>query len=72
MQVLMDGRIDAPDGIGRYTRCAVAAVRAVAPADVTVRALGPTGTPRYGRLEADEIVAEAARLGADRPIHGTR
>jgi glycosyltransferase involved in cell wall biosynthesis len=61
----MDGRIDAPDGIGRYTRCAVAAVRAVAPADVTVRALGPTGTPRYGRLEADEIVAEAARLGAD-------
>lgn len=65
MRVLIDGRIDAPDGIGRYTRCAVAAVRAVAPSDIAVRTLNPTGTPRYGRPAADEFVAEAARLGVD-------
>ncbi|MDG4786766.1 glycosyltransferase [Micromonospora sp. WMMD1102] len=68
--VLTDGRIDAPDGIGRYTRCTIAALRSVVgipvPGDgIRLDVLAPTGTPRYGSAEADELLDTARRVGAD-------
>ncbi|MGW0664414.1 glycosyltransferase [Streptodolium elevatio] len=79
--VLVDGRIDGPDGIGRYTRQTVAALRARAETmttadagvhadaddalSVRVEVLGPTGTGRYSRAEGDELAAAADRVGAD-------
>lgn len=67
--VLVDGRVDGADGIGRYTRQTIAALRARTKADgesgVRIAVLGPTGTGRYCRAEGDELVAEARRVGAD-------
>ncbi|GAA3775106.1 hypothetical protein GCM10022225_73680 [Plantactinospora mayteni] len=63
IRVLVDGRIDAPDGIGRYTRCTVAAVRSAG--GIRLDVLTPTGTPRYGAAEADELLDAARRVGAD-------
>ncbi|WP_460916242.1 glycosyltransferase [Plantactinospora veratri] len=63
IRVLVDGRIDAPDGIGRYTRCTVAALRS---ADrIRLDVLAPTGTPRYGSAEADELLDAARRVDAE-------
>src|SRR5688500_10539040 len=63
IRVLVDGRIEAPDGIGRYTRRAVEAVRSVG--GIRLDVLTATGTPRYGAAEADELLRAARRAGAD-------
>lgn len=65
--VLVDGRIDGPDGIGRYTRETVAALRAQTrdAEDMRVEVLGPTGVNRYSCAEGDELVAAADEVGAD-------
>jgi glycosyltransferase involved in cell wall biosynthesis len=63
--VLVDGRIDAVDGIGRYTRCTVAALRACASPDLRIEVLRPTGTPRYGPAEGEELLRAAERVRAD-------
>ncbi|AVT29293.1 hypothetical protein C6361_07080 [Plantactinospora sp. BC1] len=63
IRVLVDGRIDAPDGIGRYTRCTVAALRSAG--RIRLDVLAPTGTPRYGSAEADELLDAARRFDAD-------
>ena len=44
--VLVDVPIDVQDGVGPYTRCLIAALRACAPDDVKIDVLLPTGTPR--------------------------
>ncbi len=63
--VLVDGRINAVDGIGRYTRCTVAALREQAPPDLRIEVLEPTGTPRYGPEEGEELLRAAERVRAD-------
>jgi hypothetical protein len=50
--VLIDGRIDGHDGIGRYTTCRIRALRAQAGRAVTINVLPPTGTPRYSRARS--------------------
>jgi glycosyltransferase involved in cell wall biosynthesis len=55
LRVLLDGRIDARDGIGRYTRCTIAALRRLAPEDVELMVLPPTGVSRYSCAEDEEL-----------------
>lgn len=65
IRVLVDGRIDGADGIGRYTRCLTAALRGHPGRAVHVEVLPPTGTPRYGRGEGAELSRAARACGAD-------
>jgi glycosyltransferase involved in cell wall biosynthesis len=57
IRVVIDARIDARDGIGRYTRCLVTALRLLDPPGVDLRVLGPTGTRRYSFAEERELLA---------------
>lgn len=63
IRVLIDGRVSARDGIGRYTTCLVGALRAAAGPDIHIAVLAPTGTPRYSLAEGTEL-ARAAGLPA--------
>jgi glycosyltransferase involved in cell wall biosynthesis len=65
IRVLVDGRVQGSDGIGRYTRCTIAALRAAAPAGIHIEVLAPTGTRRYSRAEGDEVLRAADAVGAD-------
>ncbi|MGH3621087.1 MAG: glycosyltransferase family 4 protein [Sciscionella sp.] len=67
-RVLIDGRIDGHDGIGRYTTCLIRALRAQAGPAVIINVLLPTGTPRYSRAEGKELV-DAARACRAEVIH---
>ncbi len=67
-RVLIDGRIDGHDGIGRYTTCLIRALRSQAGPTVTITVLPPTGTPRYSRAEGTEL-REAARACGANLIH---
>jgi len=65
ISVLVDGRIDGHDGIGRYTRCLTGALRAHVGRDVRVGVLPPSGTVRYGLAEGEELLRAARARGAD-------
>jgi glycosyltransferase involved in cell wall biosynthesis len=64
MRVLVDGRVNGQDGIGRYTRGLTASLRLRHP-DVDVMVLGPSGTPRYSRAEGEELLRAARACAAD-------
>ena len=65
IRVLVDARIDAHDGIGRYTHCAVSALYAAADDDVDVQVLAPTGTRRYSAAEDAELLGAVNASRAD-------
>lgn len=65
IRVLIDGRVSARDGIGRYTTCLVGALRAAAGPDIHITVLAPTGTPRYSLAEGAELARAAADARAD-------
>jgi glycosyltransferase involved in cell wall biosynthesis len=65
IRVLIDGRVSARDGIGRYTTCLVGALRAAAGPDIHITVLGPTGTPRYSLAEGTELARAATDARAD-------
>ncbi|MGL5824377.1 MAG: glycosyltransferase [Nocardioides sp.] len=65
INVLLDGRIDTTDGIGRYTRCLVAGLKARAGDTAQIHVLEPTNTPRYGHREGAEVIAAAEACDAD-------
>lgn len=56
IRVVVDARIDARDGIGRYTRCLVGALQRLDPPEIDLRVLGPTGTRRYSVAEERELL----------------
>ena len=64
-RVLVDGRIDGQDGIGRYTACLIRALRAQAGSAVAINVLSPTGTPRYSRAEGTELLDTARACQAE-------
>ncbi len=64
MRVLVDGRMDGQDGIGRYTRGLTASLRQYGSA-VDICVLAPTRTPRYSRAEGEELLRAAWSCGAD-------
>lgn len=64
MRVLLDGRVNGADGIGRYTRSVVRALTGL-DQGIDIRVLDPTGTGRYARTEGAELVAYARSCGAD-------
>ncbi len=64
MRVLVDGRMDGRDGIGRYTRGLTASLRKYRPA-VDAYVLAPTRAPRYSRAEGEELLQAARSCGAD-------
>jgi glycosyltransferase involved in cell wall biosynthesis len=65
IRVLIDGRVSARDGIGRYTTCLVGALRAAAGPDIHIAVLAPTGTPRYSLAEGTELARAATDARAD-------
>lgn len=65
IRVLLDGRLRGHDGIGRYTACLSAALRAHAGRQVGIHILEPTGTPRYSLAEGAEVLRAADAFGAD-------
>lgn len=65
IRVLIDGRVSARDGIGRYTTCLAGALRAAAGPDIHVTVLAPTGTPRYSLAEGAELSRAATDARAD-------
>jgi glycosyltransferase involved in cell wall biosynthesis len=65
IRVLVDGRIDGHDGIGRYTRCLTGALRAYAGRRVRVDLLPPSDKARYGPAEGEELMRAAQARGAD-------
>lgn len=65
IRVLVDGRIDGDDGIGRYTRCLTGALHAGTGSTVDLTVLGPTGTPRYSHAEGTELLETAQGCGAE-------
>lgn len=65
IRVLIDGRVSARDGIGRYTTCLVGALRAAAGPDIRITVLAPTGTPRYSLAEGTELARAATDARAD-------
>jgi glycosyltransferase involved in cell wall biosynthesis len=64
VRVLVDGRVNGADGIGRYTRCVVKAVTRL-DAAVDIRVLERSGTHRYSLAAGAELVAEARDYDAD-------
>jgi glycosyltransferase involved in cell wall biosynthesis len=65
IRVLIDGRISGHDGIGRYTRSLVAAMRDTAGPRFDISTLPPTGTDRYTLAEGEELLRAAAAARAD-------
>lgn len=65
MRVLVDGRVDCADGIGRYTRSVVARLWDSNPADIEVTVLRPGTARRYSRAEGNELLLCAADSRAD-------
>ncbi len=65
MRVLVDGRMDGADGIGRYTRSVVARLCDSNPADIEVTVLRPGTARRYSRAEGNELLCCAVDSGAD-------
>ncbi|MGH3547439.1 MAG: glycosyltransferase family 4 protein [Pseudonocardiaceae bacterium] len=65
MRVLVDGRVDGADGIGRYTRSVIAALRGSNSSDVEVTVLRPGSARRYSRAEGIELLSCAAGSRAD-------
>jgi glycosyltransferase involved in cell wall biosynthesis len=61
---LVDGRIDARDGIGRYTRCTVRALQRAATPDIEVHVLRPSAVVRYSAAEDAELVESACAIRA--------
>ncbi len=64
VRVLLDGRVDGADGIGRYTRSIVSALTGLGP-EIDIQVLGPTGTCRYSRAEGVELMTYARHCRAD-------
>jgi glycosyltransferase involved in cell wall biosynthesis len=60
LRVLLDGRVDGADGIGRCTRSIIAALR-TRHTELDLRVLAPTGTLTYSRRAGAELVAAARR-----------
>jgi glycosyltransferase involved in cell wall biosynthesis len=65
IRVLIDGRVNARDGIGRYTACLAPALREAAGTGIHLTVLTPTGTPRYSLAEGTELARAAADARAD-------
>ncbi len=65
IRVLVDGRVDGHDGIGRYTRCLAAALRAHTDPGFRIEVLPPADTPRYSRAEGLELLHAARQSAAD-------
>lgn len=63
--VLVDGRIDAHDGIGRYTRGLIGALHTHKPSGLRINVLPPGGAPRYSRGEGADLSRVAHAAGAD-------
>ena len=64
-RVLIDGRIEARDGIGRYTRCTVQALRRISAPDVELHVLRSTQVAPYSEAEDAELVERARAVRAD-------
>jgi glycosyltransferase involved in cell wall biosynthesis len=62
---LVDGRIEARDGIGRYTRCTVRALQQISAPDVELHVLRSTQVARYSEAEDAELVEHARAIRAD-------
>jgi glycosyltransferase involved in cell wall biosynthesis len=65
IRILLDGRLRGHDGIGRYTACLSAVLRAHPDPHVRIHVLEPTGTPRYSLAEGAEVLRAADAFGAD-------
>lgn len=65
VRVLLDGRVDGADGIGRYTRAVISALENLASTGIDVQVLRPTGTRRYCQDEGAELMARARLCRAD-------
>lgn len=65
IRVLVDGRVQGSDGIGRYTGQLTRELRAQAGDAFRITVLDPTPTPRYTRAEERELAAAARSAGAD-------
>jgi glycosyltransferase involved in cell wall biosynthesis len=61
IRVLLDCRVRAQDGIGRYTDCTMNALRRRLDSDVEIRVLPQTGARRYSEAEGQELVWAAQR-----------
>lgn len=64
-RVLIDGRIDGHDGIGRYTQCLTQVLQSQARPGVHIKVLSPTGTRRYSCGEGTELLHAARVYGAE-------
>lgn len=64
-RVLIDGRVDGHDVIGRYTRCLTQALQSQARPGVRIKVLPATGTGRYSRGEGTELLQAARASGAE-------
>ena len=64
MRILVDGRVNGADGIGRYARCVIKAVAGL-DAAVDIRVLEQTGTHRYSLASGAELMEEASDCDAD-------
>ena len=65
VRVLLDCRVDAVDGIGRYTDCTRRALLERLEPDLQVVVLTPTRTPRYSLAEGRELGHAAHSARAD-------
>lgn len=65
MRVLVDGRVDGADGIGRYTRSVVAGLHSGTRSGVEVTVLRPGTVRRYSRAEGIELLSCAVGCRAD-------
>jgi len=65
IRVLVDGRVNGHDGIGRYTNCLVTALRKHASHAVRVEVLTSATASRYSRAEGEELLHAAESRGAD-------
>lgn len=65
MRILIDGRVDGADGIGRYTRSVVAGLRASSSPDVDVAVLRHRTSRRYSRAYGTELLSAAVESDAD-------
>jgi len=65
IKVLVDGRVNGADGIGRYTRQLIASLNEVAPPEFDISVLEETSTARYTRREGAELARAAETIGVD-------
>lgn len=65
VKVLVDGRVNGADGIGRYTRQLIASLLSRDVPDLDINVLEDTGVARYTRREGTELAGVAETIGAD-------